>query len=126
MKELGILAVYLFGSEAEGTATPESDIDIGIVLNNPENLEDTRPLYHAVYTELSRVFKPTFLKELDIVFLQNAPLTLQYHAITYGRILYEEDQMKRVDYEERVISMYMDFRPVLEYFHTISSRRYAS
>src|SRR3972149_7630751 len=91
MRELGVLAVYLFGSETEGTTTIRSDIDIGVVLKNPKNLEDMRPLYNALYSELSKLFKPTFLRELDIVFLQKAPLSLQYNAITRGKILYEED-----------------------------------
>jgi predicted nucleotidyltransferase len=124
MRKLGILAVYLFGSEAGGTITVRSDIDIGIVLKNPKNLGDTRPLYNAIYSGFSKVFKPTFLRELDIVFLQNAPITLQYNAITYGRVLYEEDPIQRADYEERVVNQYMDFKPVLEYFDTVASKRY--
>ncbi|HWR58823.1 MAG TPA: nucleotidyltransferase domain-containing protein [Thermodesulfovibrionales bacterium] len=124
MKELGIIAVYLFGSEAEGTMTTRSDIDIGVVLEEPEDLEDTRPLYNALYAELSRVYKPTFLRDLDIVLLQKAPLTLQYNAITHGKILYEEDPVQRADYEESVTNSYLDFRPVLEYFNGIASRRY--
>ena len=125
MKKLGILVVYLFGSEADGTTTVMSDIDVGLVLKNPKNLEDTRPLYNAVYSELSKVFKPTFLRGLDIVFLQNAPITLQYNAITFGRILYEEDPIKRADYEENVVNQYLDFKPVIEYFDSVASKRYA-
>lgn len=125
IKKLGILVVYLFGSQAEGSATIRSDIDIGIVLKNPEKLEDTRPIYNALYLELSRVFKPTFLRELDIVFLQKAPITLQYNAITYGRVVYEEDPILRADYEERVVNLYMDFKPILEYFDRVALKRYA-
>jgi predicted nucleotidyltransferase len=125
MKKLGVLAVYLFGSEVEGTTTIGSDIDIGIVLRASKNLEDSRLLYNAIYSELSKVFKPTFQRELDIVFLQKTPITLQYDAITYGRILYEEDPVKRADYEEKVVNLYMDFKPVLEYFDNVASKRYA-
>jgi predicted nucleotidyltransferase len=126
MKRLGILAVYLFGSEAYGTVTGMSDIDVGIVLKNPKNLQDTLPLYNAVYVELAKVFSPTFLRKLDVVFLQNAPIPLQYNAITFGRILYEEDPVKRADYEEKVVNHYLDFKPVLEYFDSIASERHAS
>ncbi len=125
MKKLGILAVYLFGSVAEGVASDSSDIDIGIVLKNPEYLEDTLSLYNALYEELSRIFRPTFHRELDIVFLQKAPKTLQYNAITSGRVIYEEDPVKRVEYEERVIKEYLDFKPILEYFDRAASERYA-
>jgi len=126
MKKLGILAVYLFGSEAYGTATKISDIDVGIVVKNPKNLQDTLPLYNAVYVEFAEVFSPTFLRKLDIVFLQNAPIPLQYNAITSGRILYEEDAVKRADYEEKVLNHYLDFNPVLEYFDSVASERYTS
>ena len=126
MKNLGILAVYLFGSEAEKTNTINSDIDIGILLKNKKHLGDTRPLYNAVYSELAKVFNPSFIRELDIVFLRNASLTLQYEAITKGKIIYEEDPVQRADYEEMVINQYMDFKPVLEYFDKIASSRYAS
>jgi predicted nucleotidyltransferase len=126
MEKLGIIAVYLFGSEAEGTTTIKGDIDIGIILKNPKNLEDTQPLYNAIYSEFSKAFKPTFLRELDIVFLQNAPITLQYNVIIYGKVIYEEDPVQRADYEERVINQYMDFKPVLEYFDKVASKRYAS
>jgi len=126
MKKLGIIAVYLFGSESEGATTIRSDIDIGIVLKDPKKLEDTLPLYNAIYSELSKVFKPTFFKEIDIVFLQNAPITLQYNAIIYGKVIYEEDPIQRADYEERVIKQYMDFKPILEYFDKVASKRYAS
>lgn len=126
MEKLGILAVYLFGSEAEGTATIRSDIDIGIVLKNTKNLEDTRPLYGAVYSELSKVFKPTFLREVDIVFLQKASITLQHNAVTHGKVIYEQDPVRRADYEERVINQYIDFKPVLEYFNKSSSERHAT
>jgi len=126
MKELCILAVYLFGSEVEGATTVRSDIDIGIVLKKPKNLGDTRPLYNALYLEFSKIFKPTFLRQLDIVFLQNAPIPLQYNAIAYGKVLYEEDPVQRADYEERVMNQYMDFKPLLEYFDIIALKRYSS
>lgn len=126
MKELGIIAVYLFGSEAEGATTIRSDIDIGVVLKKPKNLEDTQPLYSAIYSEFSKTFKPTFLRELDIVFLQKASITLQYNAITYGKVIYEEDSIKRAEYEERVANQYLDFKPFFEYFDKIASKRYTS
>ncbi len=126
MKKLGILAVYLFGSEAERITTVRSDIDIGIVFKYKKNLGDTRPLYNALYSEFSKIFKPTFLRQLDIVFLQNAPITLQYNAIAYGRVVYEEDPVQRADYEERVVNQYIDFKPLLEYFDIIALKRYSS
>jgi predicted nucleotidyltransferase len=122
LRELGIAAVYLFGSKAIGTSTPMSDMDIGVVLKEPKTVKDTRVLYTALYD----VFVERYpARELDIVFLQTAPIPLQYHAIKEGRILYEEDPRFTADYVANVINGYLDFKPVLEYFDTISSARYA-
>lgn len=126
MKELGISIVYLFGSSVEGTVTPYSDTDIGIVFREDKDLRDCGILYNKIYQEFSKIFKPSFKRELDIVFLQQAPSSLQYSAIKHGQIIYEEDPAHRVDYEERVINLYMDFKPILEYFDAISSLRYPS
>jgi predicted nucleotidyltransferase len=124
-KKLGILAIYLFGSRAEGTAMDGSDIDVGIVFKKPMMPEDTRPLYHRIYSELSKIFQTSFTKDLDLVFLQKASLPLQYNAIINGSVLYEDDPVERADYEEAVARQYMDFKPILEYFDTISMERYA-
>jgi len=91
-----------------------------------KNLEDTLPLYNAIYSELSKVFKPTFFRELDIIFLQKASITVQYNAITYGKIIYEEDPIQRAEYEERVVNQYLDFKPFLEYLDKVASKRYTS
>src|SRR3989304_1452182 len=122
LKELGVSIIYLFGSRAGGTSTPMSDMDIGVVLKGEMTLYDSRTLYNDLYDLFSGLYP---LVELDIVFLQSAPLTLQYHAIREGKVLYEENPQLTAYYEAYVISMYLDFKPVLEYFDAISSARYS-
>ena len=119
--ELGISIVYLFGSKAIGTSTPISDTDIGVVLKGPADIKDTRVLYNALYDLFTDEYPSA---KLDIVFLQSAPVPLQYHTITEGKILFEEDPGVTADYEEYVRTMYLDFKPLLEYFDKISSERY--
>lgn len=92
-----------------------------MVLKGRTALEDSRSLYNDLYDLFSGLY-PT--QKLDIVFLQSAPLTLQYHAIRKGKVLYEESPQLTADYEAYVISMYLDFKPVLEYFDAVSSARY--
>ena len=121
LKRLGISIVYLFGSQATGRRTKLSDIDIGVVHKNPDLGDDTR----ALYAELYGIFSERYhAPKTDIVFLQKAPLSLQYSAIKDGKILFEENPTARADYENRVINLYLDFRPVLDYFDHIASERY--
>jgi len=121
LKKLGISIVYLFGSKAIGKGTPSSDIDIGVVFKNPSIAEDTRALYTILYEFFSDLYP---VSKLDIVFLQKAPLSLQYSAIKDGKVLFEEDPVLRADYEYRVINQYLDFRPVLDFFDRIATERY--
>jgi len=123
MKKLGIMAIYLFGSRAEGAPSFKSDIDIGIILKDTSRLEDTRYLYKTIYNELSNVFPRN---ELDIVFLQKAPVPLQYNAITSGRALYEDDPVTKADYEQDIINKYLDFKPMLDYIDSIALRRHVA
>ena len=125
LKELGVLAIYLFGSQAESTSTNMSDIDIGVVVKDPRQLDDSQALYNALFIELPQIITQKHTGEFDIVFLQKAPIPLQYNAITDGRLLFEADPVQRADYEQRVVDQYLDFKPILEYFDDISLKRYA-
>ena len=122
LRDSGVAIIYLFGSKAVGNASPASDMDIGAVVKNSSVLKDTRALYQSLYEIFSEMFPKV---ELDIVFLQNSPLSLQYSALSDGRILFEEDPVFTVDYENRVVNFYLDFRPVLDFFDRITLKRYA-
>lgn len=49
-----ILGLYLFGSRSDGTATSESDFDIGALFDGPYSLSDRVRLEDALATALGR------------------------------------------------------------------------
>jgi predicted nucleotidyltransferase len=120
--KLGVAVVYLFGSKAIGRGTRLSDIDIGVTLKNPAFEKDTRALYQTLYEIFTEIYPNS---KLDIVFLQIAPLALQYSAIKDGKILFEEDPKFTADYVNLLINQYLDFKPVLDLFDQVSMERYA-
>ncbi|MBU1045967.1 nucleotidyltransferase domain-containing protein [Patescibacteria group bacterium] len=124
-KRMGIDVVYLFGSYAQGRTYPLSDIDIGIVFKDPERYKDkTMDVYLKLYDIFTGVLPKRYLKqrfkmrehEFDIVFLQFAPLNLQFNAIKEGVVLYEGDEANRLQYEEYVLKRNAD----LKYFYDLS------
>jgi len=122
LTKLGILTVYLFGSKASGRGSQLSDVDIGVVCKGPMQDMDTRSLYHR----LDQLFLDLYPRSrLDIVFLQTAPLALQFYAIRDGKVIFEGDPRFTADYENRAIQQYLDFRPVLDFFDRIAAERYA-
>ena len=88
LKGLQISVVYLFGSVAIGRRTRSSDIDIGVVFKELRPGEDTRALYNTLYGIFSELYRAS---KIDIVFLQKAPVSLQYFVLKEGKILFEED-----------------------------------
>jgi len=115
-----ILAVYIFGSVAEKVAVmledkkpegindPLADIDVGVVfLKRPSSSEERIKLYGRLYSELSEVFLPC---KLDLIFLQETGVILQFEAIN-GILVYSFDDDKRLEYEEQVIKFYQDWKP---------------
>jgi len=121
LKKLGIAIVYLFGSKACGKTSPLSDVDLGFVLKNFCPEEDTSILYNRLFELFSKIYPNS---KLDLVFLQKAPLSLQYMAIKYSKILFEQDPLFTVEYECRVIKEYIDFVPILEMYDNVMFAKY--
>lgn len=123
-EKINILAIYLFGSHAVGNTHPLSDVDIGVVFKEPEKYRDkTLQLYTELYKVFTEVLPKEYLRhrfkkkehEFDLVFLQFAPIHLQFYAIRNANILYENNREKRLDYEEYIIKRFCD----LKYFYDL-------
>lgn len=125
IEKIGVETIYLFGSYAKGINHSLSDVDIGIVFAKAEKYRDkTMDAYLKLYNIFTDVLPKEYLRrrfkmrahEMDIVFLQSAPVSLQFNAIRGAKILYEKDRKKRFEYEEYIIKEYLD----LKYFHDLS------
>ena len=113
---LGIDALILFGSQAQGTAGVLSDFDFG-VLTAPtaRDRDPRRKIYDALYEILSG--KTTPFAHIDIVFLDAASLELQKNAATHGRVLYERSPQTTARFREHTMEFYADFTPLRDIFH---------
>lgn len=111
--ENNILAVYLFGSQVDGTAQPDSDYDFGILLHRDPELADIGPLTE----ELSHRISAIIGKKADVVLLNTANIEFRFHVIRTGEVIFSADTDKRTDFEDIVIRDYLDFKPFLDAFH---------
>ena len=123
LKALNITVIYFFGSFAEDKTMPFSDIDIGILLTQ-EAMVDTGKDMGEIYNQVYDVLTDTLpSRNLDIVFLQKAPLELRFDVISHGRILYESSRDVSLKFEEDTMILYADFKPLLtEINETILNR----
>lgn len=117
LKKNKVGLVILFGSKVLKTTHPGSDIDIGVVFEN-ENLRVKSPV--NVYGDLYQIFGKAFNTPVpDIVYLREAPLSLQYKAISEGKVLYCKSPKFLADYKEEVMIRYFDFQFVENYFSRV-------
>lgn len=111
----GVSILYLFGSQAEGVAGPTSDIDVAVVFRDSGVLAHrSSELYQKLYDILTDVFDMSNFRNIDIVFLDRAPLELRFDVVRHGSVLYETDPDARLDFEERTAALYRDFKPMLD------------
>jgi predicted nucleotidyltransferase len=92
---------YLFGSQARNNAGVLSDIDIAVYLDG--RLDAFK--FRLVFTEESA--RVLGRNDIDLITLNDAPLPLQYEIIREGKVL-KEDKKRRVNFETRILSSYLD------------------
>jgi hypothetical protein len=101
-----IAFAYLFGSHATGTATARSDLDVAVHLRPGTQLDHLRlrlRLARAVEEQLGG-------GPIDVVVLDDAPLSLAGRVHETGRVIYSVDDVLRVRYASRISRMYHDFK----------------
>lgn len=103
-QDLGVSAIILFGSRAQGVSRDASDYDIFVIGVN------TRSVYDALYDMISE--KINTLVDIDILFENSAPMELKHHVARFGSVLFEKDASVFADFRQRVMTEYADFAPL--------------
>jgi hypothetical protein len=102
MAESKVKFAYLFGSMANGSIGPLSDLDIAVYLDGRLNSFTTRlHLMEALAKKLGS-------EQFDLVILNQAPVVLQFEVIKYGKVM-KEDKPRRITFETQVLREYLDY-----------------
>jgi hypothetical protein len=112
-----IAAAYFFGSHVLGKATPNSDVDIAVLLKNiaPKG----RKLVHEEDYLAYRVTKILGVKEVDLINLNSKGIIFQHNVLRTGRLIYDGDPEFRIQFETRVIIRFCDYEPTLRFIEKI-------
>ncbi len=103
-REAEVRLAYLFGSAARSEEGPLSDVDIAVLVD--EGL-DSKRRFDLKLDLIGRVCKILKTDKVDLVLLNDAPLSLSYNVIKDGLCL-KSTERDRVSFEGRVLSMYLD------------------
>ncbi len=103
LQKMGVKLAFIFGSRVSGNRGPEPDIDVAVLTSGKDSLYEHEKLF-KLFTEYFSAEK----KELDIIFLQDAPPALRLEAAD-GKLLYECREGFAADFKEKAMKEMMDF-----------------
>jgi predicted nucleotidyltransferase len=116
----GVIAAYLFGSQATGTAGPLSDVDLAVWTAGELASRDRLRLQLELMADAGHALGTT---EVQVVVLDDASPLLRHRAIRDGRLLVERDRAARVEREKRTMLEYLDTKPLRDELARAMRRR---
>lgn len=102
-----LVVAYLFGSVAEGTHSPLSDVDIAVLFKS-RNKKNLATLKLQLYADVCRALKRN---DVDLVVLSlSGNLILNDQIIRHGVTLYSADDASKDEFELKVLHRCADFK----------------
>lgn len=99
---------YLYGSFAEGSGRPWSDIDLALFVGASVSPAE----YLTLENEIGKKIEEKLTgKEVDIRIFNPAPLNYQIQVVQKGKLIYSANESRRVEFETSVRDRYFDFLP---------------
>jgi len=99
-----VLFAYVFGGVGRGRVTPLSDVDIAVYLDNVTDASAAQLELLGMLTEILGS------DAVDLVILNNAPLSLAGRIQHSARVLVDHDPARRHEYESLTRRMFCDFQ----------------
>ena len=109
----GVVAAFLFGSHARGTAQRDSDVDVAVLFDR-RRFPDRRARFAARLQLTGWVISETHCNEVDLVVLNDAPPLLARHVVTKGARLYCADEAAMHGFYRDALLRAADIAPFLD------------
>lgn len=102
----GVRLAVMFGSAARGTARSDSDVDVGVLLDDDDDLP-------ALRVALERAVA----RSVDLLSLRKAPPLLRFEITRDGRLLVERDQHAWAEFRAHAMIDWWDWAPTAQIMH---------
>ncbi len=96
-----VLTIILFGSYAKDTVKELSDIDIAVVVKDPDK---------QIEGEIGSMYSPSF----DVVLFHRLPLHIQFEVLKYGKEFFCRDEKALLEIKRSVLSEYIEMSDMYE------------
>ncbi len=106
-KQRHVRLAYLFGSAAKGKAGKLSDVDIAVLFDDSLSKKERFKLQLKLIGDIAALLKTD---KVDLVDINEAPLSLKFEIIKANCPLFVKDRVVKIDFEQEVMSRYLDRR----------------
>ena len=96
-----IIFAYLFGGLLKDRFNPLSDVDLSVYVRNPKKLD-----YLDLFGRIARILGTD---EIDLVILNDAPLSLTGRILQNRKVLTDKNPFLRHKYESLILREFFDF-----------------
>lgn len=90
-----VSAIYLFGSFAKGEEKPISDVDIAVIIKDPD--PETEAEIGSLYSD-----------QIDVALFHRLPLHIQFEVFKYGKELFIRDENYVFELKLKVMREYLE------------------
>lgn len=106
-----ITLAYIFGSQINGTASRNSDLDVAVLFNSGLTKTQRFNLRLLIIGKLEKILK----HRVDlVVFNDLKSLFFKYVIISEGKLLFRASEDEQLDFECKLMGEYFDFKPFLD------------
>ena len=102
----GVVAAYLFGSLARGTAGPLSDVDVALLIS------DAREADAICERTMDALCRRLRTARVEVISLSAAPLPLRYRVVRDGALVACRDAAAVERFVTDTVLQYLDFKPL--------------
>ncbi len=120
----GVVAAYLFGSHARGTAHRESDVDVAVLMDY-EVFSERGARAREALRLCTELVAATHSNRVDVVVLNDAPPELAAGVVSRGRPLYCTDEAADHAFVRTALLRHADIRPFLDRTRRVKLRALA-
>jgi predicted nucleotidyltransferase len=110
-----IVAAYLFGSVARGTARATSDVDVAVLFS-----ADPPGTLAGLHLDLEADLERAAGVPVQLVVLNRAPADLVHRVLRDGILILDRDPSRRIRFEVHARNLYFDLKPHLDRYRRTS------
>lgn len=103
-----IIAAYLFGSVARGTAGARSDVDVAVLYAAPPPAT-----LEGLPLDLEGRIEQLVNRPAQVIVLNTAPVDLVHRVLRDGVLVLDRDPSARIRFEVRARNEFFDLQPIL-------------